>query len=150
MRVVLDTNVLVRAFCAPSGPAKELLQLVTAPPHDLILSPFVIAELHRVMRYDRVRALHQRDDGWINASIADLQSTAILISPIQAPQASVVPFDPDDDPIVALAVAGLAQRLATLDRHLRSPAVRAHCGRFGIEVCSDVKLLADLRGQATP
>jgi putative PIN family toxin of toxin-antitoxin system len=145
MRVVLDTNVLVRAFCTPRGPAKELLSLVTAPPHELALSPFVIAELHRVMRYDRLRALHQRDDDWIDARIADVESLALIVSLGQGAQIGAVPSDPNDDPIVALAVAGRAERIATLDWHLRTPVVRAHCRQFGIEVCSDVDLLSELR-----
>jgi putative PIN family toxin of toxin-antitoxin system len=147
MRVVLDTNVLIRAFCTPAGPANELLQLVTAPPHDLLLSPFIIGELHRALRYDRVRALHRRDDAWIDERIAELQAAATIVSLNPTIVSAVVRHDPDDDPIVALAMVGHAARLATLDRHLSSPAVRAHCHQFGIEICSDVALLNELRGQ---
>jgi uncharacterized protein len=150
MRVVLDTNVLVRAFCTPRGPATELLSVATAPPHDLALSPFVIAELHRVMRYDRLRTLHQRDDDWIDARIIDLESSALIVSISQGTPASVVPSDPHDDPIVALAVAGRAERIATLDWHLRTPIVRAYCRQFGIEVCTDVELLSELRAHPKP
>ncbi|MEX2288012.1 MAG: putative toxin-antitoxin system toxin component, PIN family [Planctomycetaceae bacterium] len=150
MRVVLDTNVLVRALCAPQGPARELLQLIATTPNDLILSPFVLGELHRVMRYDRLRALHQRDDDWISARISELESMAIIISMGEGAPTNVVASDPDDDPIVALAVAGQAECIATLDRHLRTSAVQEYCRKFGIEVCSDLELLERLRGLTQP
>jgi putative PIN family toxin of toxin-antitoxin system len=150
MRIVLDTNVLVRALCAPRGPASTLLQLIASTPNDLVLSAFVLSELHRVLRYDRLRTLHQRDDDWIIARISELESMAIIVSMGESGPANVVASDPDDDPIVALAVAGQAECIATLDRHLRTPAVQEYCRKFGIEVCSDLQLLERPRGPNQP
>ena len=57
MRIVLDTNILVRAHANARGPARELLLLVVAAPeHTLLLSPFVLQELERVFGYERVRS----------------------------------------------------------------------------------------------
>jgi predicted nucleic acid-binding protein len=50
MRIVLDTNVLARAVTGPGGPAGELLRRVQRD-HLLVLSPFLITELARVLRY---------------------------------------------------------------------------------------------------
>jgi len=56
MRIVFDTNILVRAHANARGPARELLLLVTATPaHKLLLSPFLLQELERVFGYPRVR-----------------------------------------------------------------------------------------------
>ena len=63
MRVILDTNVLVRT-AKPHSPARELLALIKAGPHLLVASPFLLRELERVMIYDRVRAAR---------SVADLR-----------------------------------------------------------------------------
>jgi hypothetical protein len=49
MRIVLDTNILVRANAKVRGPARELLQLIVgSPDHVLLLSPFLQQELERV------------------------------------------------------------------------------------------------------
>jgi predicted nucleic acid-binding protein len=58
MRIVLDTNILVRASAKARGPARELLQLIVASPrHVLLLSPFLLQELERVLSYERIRTL---------------------------------------------------------------------------------------------
>jgi len=56
MRVVLDTNILIRAHTNARGPARELLLIVIgASEHTLVLSPFVLQELERVFGYDSAR-----------------------------------------------------------------------------------------------
>ena len=43
MRIVLDTNILVRANAKARGPARELLQLIVGSrDHVLLLSPFPV------------------------------------------------------------------------------------------------------------
>jgi predicted nucleic acid-binding protein len=69
MRIVLDTNVLARAVRGGTGPAAELLGLVMVPPHTFLLSPFLLLELSRVLRYERLRKLHQLDDAQIDAYV---------------------------------------------------------------------------------
>jgi predicted nucleic acid-binding protein len=56
MRIVLDTNILVRANAKARSPARELLQLIVASlDHVLIPSPFLAQELELVFSYERVR-----------------------------------------------------------------------------------------------
>ena len=63
MRIVPDTNILVRASGRAAGPARELLnQIVKSPQHTLLLSPFILDELERVLSYDRVRAVTRLTD----------------------------------------------------------------------------------------
>src|SRR6266404_3901730 len=104
MRIVLDTNVLARAVRGGTGPAAELLGIVMLPPHTFILSPFLLSELSRVLRYPRMRKLHKLDDAELDTYVQSLQAAALVVNPPSAP--SVVSADPDDDPIVATAVAG--------------------------------------------
>jgi predicted nucleic acid-binding protein len=47
MRVLLDTNVLVRAAKGLAGPPGALLALLRVEPHILIASPFLLTELDR-------------------------------------------------------------------------------------------------------
>jgi predicted nucleic acid-binding protein len=63
MRIVLDTNILVRANAKAQGLARQLLQLIVdSPEHALLLSPFLLQEVERVLDYDRVR-INNKTDG---------------------------------------------------------------------------------------
>lgn len=58
MRVVLDTNILVRANpkVSPQGLARDLLLTNASGPHVLILSPAILVEVQRVLAYPHVQA----------------------------------------------------------------------------------------------
>ena len=58
MRVVPDTNILVRANpnTSPQGLARELLLAVLSGPHVLIVSSAILTEIARVLNYPRVQA----------------------------------------------------------------------------------------------
>ncbi|MCG8584890.1 MAG: putative toxin-antitoxin system toxin component, PIN family [Pirellulales bacterium] len=146
MRVLLDTNILARAAAGPPGLANELVLAAARHEHVLLLSPFLVSELSRVLRYDRVRAIHKMDDDAINQYVADLIAVAEIVMPsADAEQVEVVVGDPDDDPVVAAAVVGKADALCTKDRHLKQSGVVSFCASHGIEVISDVELLNRLR-----
>jgi predicted nucleic acid-binding protein len=61
MRIVLDTNVLARVVMSPRGPAAELFDRIRLD-HLLITSLEMLAELSRVLAYERVRHIHQLND----------------------------------------------------------------------------------------
>jgi len=123
MRVTCDTNVLVRAAISPTDAAAELLSRIVTV-HVVVASQFEFAELFDVLRRPRIRALHCLDDRRIRRFISRLyQLSAIVPLPAEIP--SIVPHDPKDNPIVTTAVAGQADVLCTLDRHLHEPIVRA-------------------------
>jgi len=150
MRVLIDTNVLARAAGGPPSPADALVRLCIEPAHVLILSEFLLVELSRVLRYDRMRAIHGLDDDGINRYLNHLERAGIVVAAPAASAATIVPNDPKDDPIILAATAGQAEVLCTLDRHLRHPAVVAFCRAHSIEVLDDVKLLRRLREGASP
>jgi putative PIN family toxin of toxin-antitoxin system len=143
MRIMLDTNVLLRAFLTPSGAAAELLKMIAAD-HLLVTSGYQLAELLDVLRRPKIRALHRRDDRAIRHIISRIYKMALVVPlPTQIPNA--VPDDPKDNPIVLTATAGQADLLCTLDRHLHNPAVVDFCSRQGLRVLKDADLLAELR-----
>lgn len=149
MRIVLDTNVLARAASGPPGLADELLLLCVAPPNLLCISPFMLAELARVLHYPRMRKVHGMTDVAIDDYIRELQMASLVVSVLPGDIDAVVPSDPKDDPIVATAVLSKAQILCTLDRHLHHAAVTTYCSDRGIAVLSDRELIHRLRG-STP
>ncbi len=110
-----------------------------------MFSPFLLSELARVLRYPRVQKLHKLDDRRLGAHVQALQTAALVVNLPTAARAAVVAADPDDDPVIATAVAGHAEVLCTLDRHLRTAAVIAFCSAHGIQVLTDIGLLHLLR-----
>ena len=146
MRIVLDTNILVRANTKGRGPARELLQIiVNAPNHVLLLSPALLTELERVFSYSRIRLATDLTDQEVLEYMNSLRSSAAseMVFPTDAPR--VVHPDPDDDAIVHTAVFGHADWLCTLNRHFYQPSVLEYCNRHGIQVGTDVDLLRILR-----
>ncbi len=107
MRIVLDTNILVRANAKARGPARELLQLIVGSrDHVLLLSPFLQQELERVFSYERVRASSKLTDGEIVEDISYLRAKDVSEIVFPGPAPRVVPADPDDDPVVHTAATG--------------------------------------------
>ncbi len=148
MRIVLDTNILVRANAKAKGPARELLQLIAgSPDHTLLLSPFLLQELERVFSYARVRVLSKLTDDEIAEYLSYVCAKDISEVIFPGPAPRVVPSDDDDDPIVHTAVVGRADVLCTLNRDFYHPSVLEYCGARGIVIANDVDLLRFLRNR---
>jgi putative PIN family toxin of toxin-antitoxin system len=148
MRIVLDTNILVRANAKAKGPARELLLLiVNSPEHVLLLSPFLLSELERVFEYDRVRIATKLTDEEVAEYLGYIRAKEVseIIFPGPAPR--IVPSDADDDPVVHTAVVGRAEILCTLNRHFYHASVLEYCRERGVLVGSDVAILDLLRGR---
>lgn len=145
MRVVLDTNMLVRAAYSLAGPAAELLDELSRPEHTIVVFEFLLNELSRVLRYPRVRSLHGFSDAEIDRNVASLAASSFTVALDPLAIDKVVGPDPDDDPVVATAVVGRADVICTRDKHLFQPRVLEYCGDRGIQMLRDVDLLALLR-----
>ena len=140
MRIVLDSNILARAACGPPSPAAELLLRALRSPYTICISPVLLDELNRILRYDRVRKML---DSEIDAFIDHLRVSCLIEEP--AKSTTAISTDPDDDWVIATAVQAESRVICTLDRHLRTPAVIQYCQQRGIEVLTDVELLERLK-----
>jgi uncharacterized protein len=143
MRIVLDTNVVVRAAASPGGPAGELFERISAG-HVLVTSVELLSELARVLAYDRVRQMHRLSDAKIDEFVESIASGAVVVS-LSGEPPRIVANDDDDDRLIAAAIVGQADVLCTLDRHLFHEDVIAYCRTHAIAIMDDVALLALLR-----
>ncbi len=110
MKVYLDTNIIISGLASPNHVPARLLQLWLDGRFTLVTSEWQLAEFRRVSRYPRIRAR-------VPARLAGhFVNTARLIAVVleNLEPISVSP-DPDDDFIVATAVTGKADVLATGD-----------------------------------
>lgn len=109
MRIALDTNVLVAAF-ATRGLSSDLVNLVLAE-HQLILGETVVAELERILR-TKIKVPADT----VDETIRFLRGQSVVVS--QGADIDLELRDPDDVPVVAEAVAGLAEILVSGDKDL--------------------------------
>lgn len=144
MRVVLDTNILVRAAGSSDSPAREVFLRLLERPHSIIASRPLLDELRRVMNYPRVQQIHGLSPEEIEQHVHDIETSSELVDlPEEIPFR--VQSDPDDDPIVATAAFGGAEVVCSRDQHLHQSSVAVYCAQFNIRVLSDIELLDELR-----
>lgn len=92
--------------------------------------------------------LHGLDDAGIQAYLLAVQAGAALVSPVSP--APVQTQDPDDDMVIATAVAGHAEIICTRDQHFFDASVLSACSSQGIRILNDINLLHELRSQPRP
>lgn len=111
MRVVLDTNILVSALISRSGPPGQLLTLVQQRRATLVTSCAQIDELRDVLSRDRLKPYIHAGDA--QDLLATLDAVAQLAT--ELPKVSTSP-DPDDNAILATAIAGNAELIVSGDK----------------------------------
>jgi putative PIN family toxin of toxin-antitoxin system len=148
MRVVIDSSVLARATPGKTSAAREVLLLATQALHTLVASAPVLTELAHVIQYPRVRALHGLDDAGIQTFLLSLQMASLIVVPTIPPP--IHTRDPNDDFVIATAIAGQAEVICTWDNDLIDPTVQAACARYGIRILKDSQLLPELRQSSSP
>jgi putative PIN family toxin of toxin-antitoxin system len=102
VRAVIDTNVLVAALLW-RGPPHALLEQVRAGTLSMVGSPALLAELADVIGRAKFDAILAKTSTSRERSLAQLRQLAEVIEPPPLP----VPVcrDPDDDQVLALALA---------------------------------------------
>lgn len=111
MQILLDTNIMISGLLSGKGPPGQLLQRWLDGRFTLVTSQAQLDELRRALGYEKLR-------GRINpAQVRDFTDN-INVRAIVAPSAPAVSFssDPDDNPILAAAIAGHANLIVSGDR----------------------------------
>jgi len=135
IRAVLDANVVVAAMLNPAGRPAEVVGKVRED-YDLVWSPPIVAECHRVADYRKIqRRLRVADP---HGFVDDLAEAAIMVT-TELPQVDAVRADPSDDVYVATALVGAARWVVSGDRHVLALKWFA-----GVRIVTPSVLLAEL------
>jgi uncharacterized protein len=116
MRVVLDANVFVSALLSPTGAPAQILSCWEEQRFELIVSPTILEELERVLRYTKLQARYHLPEESIQLLLRLLHAQATMVSPTTS--LHVVIQDPADNRYLECAIAGNAHFIVSGDRHL--------------------------------
>jgi putative PIN family toxin of toxin-antitoxin system len=114
MRLVLDTNVVVAALLW-SGPPRQLLQAARERQAELFTSTPLLAELTDVLGRPKFTAKIAASLLTVDELVDRYAALATVVRPASIPR---VASDPDDDAVIATALAAQAQFVVTGDRSL--------------------------------
>jgi uncharacterized protein len=110
-RIVLDTNILVSGL-GWRGPSHDIVESCLEHRYDLLLSPDLLEELERVLRYPK---FHFSDSDILDYLVLLTQSAEVVRPDFQV---AVVEADPSDNRVLECALAGVAEVIVTGDDHL--------------------------------
>lgn len=116
IRAVLDANVFVSALLTTDSPPAKILDAWHARHLTLVVSPEILAEIGRIIRYPKIRARHKWSEARLALFMRRLRRLT-LVTPGYL-RVAVVKEDPDDDKYLACALEGDAEHVVTGDRHL--------------------------------
>lgn len=117
VRIVLDTNVVVSGLLWP-GPPGRLLDLLRADQARAFTSEVLLAELADVLSRSHLASTLARHH---TNPAALVEGYALLSTPVPAAAISaIILADPDDDAVLACALAAEANLIVSGDRHLRN------------------------------
>lgn len=144
MRIVLDSNILVRSFAKSHGLAHDLLLAILSSDHSLVLSNEMLSEVARVLRYPRLAAIHGQSEeaiynftGWLRDAAEIIPLNPLTLAPIR---------DRNDIFVLQTALSGEADVLCTSDRDFFEPPASIFLASCGIAVLTDTQLMRRLEG----
>ena len=123
MRIVLDTNVVISALIW-SGTPYKLIEAAVDGDVALCTSPALLDELRTVLARQHLATRLERQQSSMEKAVALYAALTIKVFPIEA--LPVVPGDPDDDQVIAAAVAAAADLLVSGEGQLL--ALGKHAG----------------------
>ena len=109
MRIVLDANVLVSGLISRKGPPGQILDAWLAGQFQLFISPQILEELRRVLRYPRI--LNRLTIEQVTGLLDKLGIEAELVDGTL--KLNILTRDPSDNIYLACAVEAKADYLVT-------------------------------------
>jgi len=138
VQVVLDADCLIAGTLAERGACAELLDRWERGDFEMIACRQLLAEVAKALRHPRIASRYNISEEEVANLTLRLQQEAIFVrDPLHPPR--VVPDDPSDDYLVALALGAGADALVTRDHHFDGVRV-AH-----LDILSPSRFLGRLR-----
>lgn len=116
MRIVLDTNVVLSALLWRGTPYQLLTTLRAQSEYQLFSSPVLLEELAGVLTRTTITPRLALIKQSAQSVLADYSAAVTSVEPLEVPR--VVPADPDDDHVLACALAARADLIVSGDRDL--------------------------------
>ena len=113
-RVVVDPGMLIAALLSRTGAPARVISLWLGGSFEMVASPHLLAELSRVLARPKFRA-------WVTVDEARQYTEVIARGAVMyddTGEIGLVPGDPGDDYLVALARAARVQAIVSGDAHL--------------------------------
>lgn len=114
MKCVTDTNVVVSGLLWLGTPGR-VLEAAAQGHLTLYTSPVLVAELRATLSYDRLAQRVERSGLTLDELLTRYLNVAIVLEPVPLPQ---IVRDPDDDHVLACALAARADLIITGDSDL--------------------------------
>ena len=115
LRAVLDVGVIVSGVLTAGGPPGLILDRWRGGELDLVISPSLLAELERVLAYDKIRRRISAEEA--KELAAELRHHAVVVDDPREVEPGLT-RDPGDDYLVALARSAGADVLVSGDPHI--------------------------------
>jgi uncharacterized protein len=117
LNAVVDASVLVSAFLFPGSVPGRVLKLADQGVFALHLSPLLLEEASTALLSARLRDAYGHDEAAVTAWCADLREVgSVFYGPL--PEIGPACRDPDDDHVIAIALAVKASIIVTGDKDL--------------------------------
>lgn len=114
---VFDTGIVLQAALNPAGPAAAALEQFDRGLVTLYVSPRLRSEWEDVLTRPAVRARNpQLTDAQVEAALMRFDAHAVMVA--NPPSYILYPRDPNDEPVINLAIHVRARYLVTRDRDL--------------------------------
>lgn len=117
LRVVFDTNLFVSSLLVKEGLSSQALSAWRNRRFVLVTSPAILDEITAALRYDRIRRKYNITDEDVEQLIDLLTSDALIVLGA-ADTSGSIPEDKDDEAILACAIDGEADLIASGDKQL--------------------------------